>query len=249
MSFQHIWNTFQNLDAIQDRDIDVRTLTRKVKEGNQWIDVEYDLHYYKWSSCWRQVMKLYPDATYKFTEYERDGKVYDVMYYPNGTGRVECTVTILGFSRTMWLPVMNYRNDAVPDPDARAISDTKMRCLVKTVAMFGLGLDLYEGKYDPDDENDEDAPSEPETTTLGDALGETPPQFTILDVSGNVVKIFGEAKSWLKALQEVPELAKERNRDEAKRVVQYVRSLKHIGERAKNNLITAVDNQFDGGLQ
>tara|TARA_R100000329_G_scaffold149657_1_gene140714 strand:- start:98 stop:562 length:465 start_codon:yes stop_codon:yes gene_type:complete len=46
----------------------------------------------------------------------------------------------------MWLPVMDYKNNAVENPSARQVSDTKMRCLVKCLAMFGLGHYIYAGE-------------------------------------------------------------------------------------------------------
>jgi hypothetical protein len=55
-------------------------------------------------------------------------------------------------NKMMWLPVMNYQNNAIKNPDARDISDTKMRCLVKCIAMLGLGMSLYEGKWKPKEE-------------------------------------------------------------------------------------------------
>jgi hypothetical protein len=55
----------------------------------------------------------------------------------------------------MWLPVMDYKNNAIKNPDARKISDTKMRTLVKCLAMFGLGHRIYAGE-------DINPPGEPE---------------------------------------------------------------------------------------
>jgi hypothetical protein len=46
----------------------------------------------------------------------------------------------------MWLPVMDYKNKAIPNPDARAVSDTRMRCLTKCLAMYGLGHYIYAGE-------------------------------------------------------------------------------------------------------
>jgi hypothetical protein len=43
----------------------------------------------------------------------------------------------------MWLPVMDMRMKAMKNPDARAISDNVMRCLVKACGMHGLGLSLW----------------------------------------------------------------------------------------------------------
>ena len=146
--FKDIWDTFTSLE-IGERDIETRTLTRKSRnpQTGQWEESPYDLHYYKWSSAWREAMNHFPSATYEFETFDRGGKLYDVMYYANETASVHCTVTIEGVSRDMWLPVMDYSNKAIPNPSARDISDAKMRCLVKTLAMFGLGMDLYEGKY------------------------------------------------------------------------------------------------------
>jgi hypothetical protein len=75
--------------------------------------------------------------------------------------------------RMMWLPVMDHRNNAIKNPDARKISDTKMRCLVKCLAMFGLGHYIYAGEDVPSTEQ-ESAPvlSNEEIT----ALNEPPPK-------------------------------------------------------------------------
>ena len=71
-------------------------------------------------------MEKYPDATFKFREFERDGKVYDVMYYADTSASVHCTVTINGVERDMWLPVMDFRNQSIPNPSSKDINDTKL---------------------------------------------------------------------------------------------------------------------------
>lgn len=48
--------------------------------------------------------------------------------------------------RHMWLPVMDHRNKAIINPDKFAINSSKMRCLVKCFAMFGLGHYIYAGE-------------------------------------------------------------------------------------------------------
>ena len=50
-----------------------------------------------------------------------------------------------------WLPVMDHRNKAVSNPDAFLLNKTIMRCLVKNIGMFGLGLSLYAGEDLPSD--------------------------------------------------------------------------------------------------
>ena len=44
---------------------------------------------------------------------------------------------------------MDYKNNANKEPTARDISDTRMRCLVKCLAMFGLGHYIYAGESIP----------------------------------------------------------------------------------------------------
>ena len=46
----------------------------------------------------------------------------------------------------MWLPVMDNRNKSIANPSSRDISDARMRCLVKAIAMHGLGAYIYAGE-------------------------------------------------------------------------------------------------------
>ena len=62
---------------------------------------------------------------------------------------------------------MDYRNNAVENPSARQVSDTKMRCLVKCLAMFGLGHYIYAG---------EDLPNADEETKTKKVTKKTEPK-------------------------------------------------------------------------
>lgn len=62
------------------------------------------------------------------------------------TVMVFCTVTAFGKSMTAQLPVMDYRNKAIPNPDAFAVNTAMQRCLAKAIALHGLGLSLYVGE-------------------------------------------------------------------------------------------------------
>ena len=70
---------------------------------------------------------------------------------------VYCTVTIDGLSRQMWLPVMDFKNQAISNPDCVQVNKAKMRCLVKCLAMFGLGHYIYAGEDLPSAEADKAA--------------------------------------------------------------------------------------------
>jgi hypothetical protein len=62
------------------------------------------------------------------------------------TMMVFCTVTAFGKSMTAQLPVMDYRNKAIPNPDSFAVNTAMQRCLAKAIALHGLGLSLYAGE-------------------------------------------------------------------------------------------------------
>jgi len=51
--------------------------------------------------------------------------------------------------------VMDYKNNSIANPTSRQVSDTRMRCLVKCMAMFGLGHYIYAGEELPDSKVDE----------------------------------------------------------------------------------------------
>ena len=44
----------------------------------------------------------------------------------------------------------------IMNPNGRDINDTKMRCLVKTLSLFGVGFHIYQGKIQPEDTFNDD---------------------------------------------------------------------------------------------
>lgn len=70
--------------------------------------------------------------------------------YADGSVMVWTQVTAFGITRKQWLPVMDHRNKAVPNPDAFLVNKNIQRCLVKNIAAFGLGLSVYAGEDLPE---------------------------------------------------------------------------------------------------
>ena len=101
-----------------------------------------DLDYLTWAQAWQFVLENYPSATYQFEDF--DGVPY--LQYPDGSAEVRVKVVIEGHERHMWLPCMDFKNNAINQPNSRQTNDSKMRCFVKCLAMFGLGLDVYGAK-------------------------------------------------------------------------------------------------------
>ena len=121
----------------------MKTPTESVWKPLSAIDVTKNvekkgkLSYLSWAWAWSTLMEHYPDSTYTFT---------DPNTLDNGTVEVQVTVTVKGVSHTMWLPVMDNRNQSIANPTSRDVSDARMRCLVKCIGMHGLGLYLYAGE-------------------------------------------------------------------------------------------------------
>lgn len=143
---------------------------------NEYTEQKNGLTYLSWSYAWAEFKKVYPNATY---EIEKFGESKLPYVYDENTGYMVFTkVTADGLTHEMWLPVMDGANKAMKatsytyqvkeynygkptgkmiDKTVEAatmfdINKTIMRCLVKNLAMFGLGLYIYAG---------EDLPEEP----------------------------------------------------------------------------------------
>jgi hypothetical protein len=106
------------------------------------------LTYLSWTWAYATMMEHYPNFKYIFSDNE---------VHPDGTVTVHCHGFIGDVAHEMWLPVMDPKSKfggAKMAPTARDISDTKMRCLVKCIAMFGLGLYIFAGEDLPSDVTD-----------------------------------------------------------------------------------------------
>ena len=97
--------------------------------------------YLSWTHAWTALMKTGLDVGYT---------VGDVEYHKDETATVHTEMTIDGVTFPMWLPVMDHRNNSVSNPHANDINKARMRCLVKNIAMFGLGIYIYAGEDLPE---------------------------------------------------------------------------------------------------
>jgi hypothetical protein len=135
---------------------------------NDKVEKKNGLTYLSWAWAWSEVQKHYPDATYKIKKtLTSDGVEYP--YVSTALGLMcETEVTIEGNTKSMWLPVMDGANKAMKeqpysyktrygDKSVAAatmfdVNKTLMRCLVKNLAMFGLGIYIYAGEDLPESE-------------------------------------------------------------------------------------------------
>lgn len=147
---------------------------------NEHTEKKGQLTYLSWAWAWAKVLELDPLAEWEAIEYARaDGTIAPCMYLPDGTVMVKTRVTLKGKTRYCTLPVMDNKNAALKNPDARKISDAIMRCMTKAISMHGLGLYIYAGEDLPESEAAETpapapTPEKKRTGVAQDVLDTTP---------------------------------------------------------------------------
>ena len=147
---------------------------------NDKVEKFENLTYLSWANAWAEFKKIYPSATYRVIKNPTTNLPY---FEDSNTGLMVYTeVTAEGITYEMWLPVMNSSNKAMKltpytyqvwnkmnrqfenrNVEAATMFDVNkavMRCLVKNLAMFGLGLYIYAGEDLPESEGGDAANSQ-----------------------------------------------------------------------------------------
>ena len=150
----------KTFEEIQSRllAIDVSPFVETKKDGN-------GKSYVSWANAWGMLLKECPDAEYEIHWFGEGGD--RVPYLKTKEGYlVQTSVTICGRKRDMWLPVQDANFECLKEEsyqvtyssgkqktiaaaDMNDINKSIMRCLVKNIAMFGLGINVYQGEDVP----------------------------------------------------------------------------------------------------
>ena len=158
LSYKEVWDT---LSSVNVNDF-------KKKKGS--------LDYLSWSAAYMILMKYYPYAEYEFEPEE---------HLDNGSVMCHCTIRIGNLQRKMFLAVMDYQNKSIVNPTQQQIQNTRMRCLVKCIAMYGLGFYIYDGSSLPYQE--EELPDEAKDLSEGQIASEPVAKFLWTKVGGQDV--------------------------------------------------------------
>ena len=153
------------------------------------------LTYLSWAWAVDQLLLADSKAHWFYPEFQRWG---------NGSVMVFCTVVANDIARTAQLPVMDYRNKPIAEPDSFAVNTAMQRCLAKAIALHGIGLYIYNGEDLPPDVEPEQPPKVNNITAPDKAVekAKTIPktagkpgdwQLTVMDTDNE--------KSWLEALK------------------------------------------------
>jgi hypothetical protein len=142
---------------------------RKI-DVSKHVEKKNDLSYLSWAWAWDTFKQNCPDAIYKIIKTDSG-----IPYFETAAGVMVYTqITANNETHEMWLPVMDGANKAMKsEPYTYTVRDWKtkqmvekkvdaftmfdvnktlMRCLVKNIAMFGLGLYIYNGEDLPETE-------------------------------------------------------------------------------------------------
>lgn len=147
-------------------------------------DGSIELSYLSWAWAWSYFKKHYPEAKYEIKRFSNaNGEQVPYMFDKNTGYMVMTSITADDITYDMWLPVMDNKNKAMKSEpyeystknnkksvEAATMFDinkTLMRCLVKNMAMFGLGLYIYAGEDLPESEKNNET-EKPTKTKISD---------------------------------------------------------------------------------
>jgi hypothetical protein len=131
---QHVWDTMSKVD-ISDH---TKTMDKTAKRP--------EVTYLPWHKAIMLLKRHFPASHYRRGE--------DIIY-EDGSMEVEVILTVSdGYTEEMvsqtTLPVMNFHFNAIMQPDARMVNDSRQRCVTKAVAITtGLGLSLWDQSIVP----------------------------------------------------------------------------------------------------
>ena len=103
---------------------------------NEHTEKKGNLTYLSWAWAVDQLLTNDPAATWEYKEPKQFGDTLMVF----------CSVTAFGKTMTAQLPVLDYKNKAIINPDAMATNTAMQRCLAKAIALHGIGLYIYAGE-------------------------------------------------------------------------------------------------------
>ena len=157
---------------------------------NEHIEKKNGLSYLSWAWAVDTLLQNDPTATWFYGQPVTFGE----------TVMVFCTVNAFGKSMTAQLPVMDYRNKAIPNPDAMAVNTAMQRCLAKAIALHGLGLYIYAGEDLPE-EDVVKAPTQSITPMAGALDGFTAQEKELLHGLAEEVTFFVKNNDVAQALE------------------------------------------------
>ena len=112
---------------------------------NEHVEKKGQFSYLSWTWAVSELRKASPTATWEVIKF--NGMPFcktECGYF------VEVAVTVDEVTLSQIHPVLDNRNKPITSPNAFEINTSIQRCLVKAIALHGLGLYIYAGEDWPD---------------------------------------------------------------------------------------------------
>jgi len=154
---------------------------------NEHTEKKGKFTYLSWTWAVDTLLQNDPSATWTFG---------DPVYF-NESVMVFCTVTAMGKSMTCQMPVLNNTNKAIPNPNAMDVNTAMMRCLVKTISLFGIGLYIYAGEDLPEEEP---VDLTEELNKWLEAINQCESLLHLKEIYGNAYKTLSKDKSAVESI-------------------------------------------------
>jgi len=107
---------------------------------SQFTEKKGRFTYLSWAHCVDQLLLADEQATWTHKE---------PTVYPDNTMMVWCDVHAFGKTMTAYLPVLDFKNAPVKNPNAMQINTAMQRCLAKGISLYGIGLYIFCGEDIP----------------------------------------------------------------------------------------------------
>lgn len=124
---------------------------------NEHVEKKGKFSYLSWSWAVDALRKASPTATWEVIRF--NGLPFlntEVGYF------VEVAVTVDGITLSQIHPVLDNNNRPIQAPNSFQINTSIQRCLVKAIALHGLGLYIYSGEDLPEDAESNVTPINPQ---------------------------------------------------------------------------------------
>ena len=120
---------------------------------SDYVEKKGQFSYLSWPFAVSQLRQFDPAATWEVKRF------HDLPYLVTDLGVfVEVAVTVQGITLSQIHPVLDAKNRPIMSPTSFDINTSIQRCLVKAIALHGLGLSIYAGEDLPIiDSNEEPA--------------------------------------------------------------------------------------------
>lgn len=112
---------------------------------NEHVETKGKFKYLSWTYAVAELSKLDPESTWEVIRFN------GLPFLATECGYfVEVAVTVKGITRSQIHPVLDNNNKPIAQPNAFQINTSIQRCLVKAIALHGLGLYIYSGEDLPE---------------------------------------------------------------------------------------------------